>query len=333
MLPTLLRLDNPKFMLLLVYQIFKNRATLGLLSIAIFGYTVGAFSSVQSKGEDIMSILELLRSDGSIVVNKFLARTIGLNESIILSELISWYLYYQKNGQLDDQNMFFCTVEKMEENTTFSKHIQSKAITKLEKLNLIEYKQKGLPAKRYFKICVNEISALFNDKRLNNLTTDDTNGSGEQNEGGSGDSPCSDQKLKNLTTGSEKNRQQEVKKCATSNTYYNTDLNNDDDEDIKGQTTFFQREFIEQAEERHVPQQEIQETLKELGDTIFQLEALDNTFDKVMPKYASGEVSSFPKYFVQVLKREQRRINYAHSLPKYMPEPKEPFPFYNWLET
>lgn len=106
----------------------------------------------------------------------------------------------------------------------------------------------------------------------------------------------------------------------------------DDDDYIKEQATFFQQEFITEAQDRHVPQEEIQDTLKELEDTPFHLEALDSTFEKVMPKYAIGEVSKFSSYFVSVLKREQRRLKYTQSLPKPMSGSKQDFPFYNWLE-
>jgi len=38
-------------------------------------------------------IIDLLRSDGSIVVNKRLAKAIGLMEAVVYSELVSMYKY------------------------------------------------------------------------------------------------------------------------------------------------------------------------------------------------------------------------------------------------
>lgn len=118
-----------------------------------------------------MSILQLLRSDGSIVINKFLARTLGLHEAIVLSELVSWHMYYADRNQLDDENMFFCTVEKLEENTTLSRHLQANAINRLKELRLITHASKGMPARRFFSINENEIAELVNNKILKSLTS------------------------------------------------------------------------------------------------------------------------------------------------------------------
>lgn len=162
-----------------------------------------------------MSILQLLRSDGHITINKFLARTIGLHETIILAEIINWFLFYESTGELDEDNMFFFTVEKMEENTTLSKHQQSNALKKLKELGFIDYRQKGLPAKRYFTINVKAIESLVtnDNKKLKNLTTDSTKGLRAVIK----KKPDNSQKLKNLTTGSEKIEHPVVKKLDSIN--------------------------------------------------------------------------------------------------------------------
>lgn len=102
-------------------------------------------------------LLELLRSDGSIIVNKTLAREIGIESAIIYSELISKYIYFGNKGMLED-GYFFNTIDNMEFDTMLTKYAQSKAINNLVKLGLIEYKRKGMPAKRYFKILNNDIA-------------------------------------------------------------------------------------------------------------------------------------------------------------------------------
>ena len=101
-------------------------------------------------------ILDLLRSDGSIVVNKRLAHAVGLDAAIMFSELISRQKYFADKGQLTKDGFFFNTVEDIEEATTLSKYQQSKAIKKLVELQLIKHKNQGLPQKRYFKIVANE---------------------------------------------------------------------------------------------------------------------------------------------------------------------------------
>lgn len=114
-----------------------------------------------------MNLFDLLRSDGSIVVNKSLAHEIGLNEAVIYSELVSLNEYWRKNGRLTDGEWFFCTIENLEKNTTLKKDVQSRALKKLLNLELIESKRMGLPAKRYFKI-TNKIYDLILKEALSN---------------------------------------------------------------------------------------------------------------------------------------------------------------------
>lgn len=114
-----------------------------------------------------MNLFDLLRSDGSIVVNKSLAHEIGLNEAIVYSELVSLNEYWRNNDRLTDDQWFFCTVENLEKHTTLSKGQQSRTIKKLEELKLIETRRRGLPAKRYFRI-TDEIYNLILSKDHSN---------------------------------------------------------------------------------------------------------------------------------------------------------------------
>lgn len=110
-----------------------------------------------------------------------------------------------------------------------------------------------------------------------------------------------------------------------------TSFNKDDDEDINKQNIFI-HEFVEEAKERNIPVEEIKEVVAQLQDTHYHIQALDNTLDKVLPKYAAGEVSKFSSYFISVLKREQRRLDYVSTQPQQESGTKGDFPFYNWLE-
>jgi len=116
---------------------------------------------------DFFIIIELIRNDGSIIVNKSLARNIGLNEAILYSELLSKYIYFSKRCMLDCDGYFFNTVENIEEDTTLTKKQQIPAIKNLEKLGLIKKKIKGLPPKRFFKI-IQDFNLI--KKYLNNGT-------------------------------------------------------------------------------------------------------------------------------------------------------------------
>jgi len=111
-----------------------------------------------------MNILDLLRSDGSIVVNKKLAHKLGLHEAVVLSELISRYLFHKKKDQLKKGDWFFCTKEKLEKQTSLNRYYQDKAIDNLIKADLISKENMGVPAKRYFKINLKQVRNIVTSK-------------------------------------------------------------------------------------------------------------------------------------------------------------------------
>ena len=128
-------------------------------------------------------ITDLLSTDGFIIYNKKLARTIGTNPSILLGYLCAEYNFYSSNGQLDN-GMFFCTREKIKYNTGLTETEQRTASKKLEELGIIETELKGMPSKTYYKINESNISSVLsseetlqqglrnpNNKALENLTT------------------------------------------------------------------------------------------------------------------------------------------------------------------
>lgn len=148
------------------------------------------------KGE-LEMILELLRANGSIIINKKLAHSIGIDAAVMYSELLSKLQYFSGKGQLTNDGFFFNTVENMEKDTTLTKYQQKKAIQKLVDIKLIQHENRGLPQKRHFK--VNEDESIIT-KIL----------------GG-----------KNSTYKSKKDEQLEVKKVNSNNTNFNNiKLNN-----------------------------------------------------------------------------------------------------------
>lgn len=174
-----------------------------------------------------MDILDLLRADGSIVINKHLAHEIGLNEALVYSELVSMYKYWASKGMLKDGEWFFCTIENLEENTTLKKDKQSRAISNLEKkYKLIETKRMGLPAKRYFRI-TNQIYGLFANKFSQKQKTDSDKGLEGESEQEGGSNPHGYQISQKQKTRSREMRNQGFAKTDTNNTKYNnTKINN-----------------------------------------------------------------------------------------------------------
>jgi hypothetical protein len=105
----------------------------------------------------------LLSSTAFLVLNKELARQIGLKEAVLLADLISKEEYFIANGMSD--GWFFNTEANIQQDTTLTPYQQRKCIKNLKSQELIQTKRMGVPAKQYFKI--NEQLVL---KKLNNLS-------------------------------------------------------------------------------------------------------------------------------------------------------------------
>jgi len=155
-----------------------------------------------------MNILNLLDSGNYIAVNKILARKIGLHEAILFCELISRHNYFESRNLLDKDGYFYNTVDDLENATTLTAYQQRTIINKLIKLGLIEFIVKGLPAKRYFRICrninYNELLKIDPLKNSNDKT--------------------SNEEIKELS--SQKIKEQEIKKLDGNNNNINKKKNN-----------------------------------------------------------------------------------------------------------
>ena len=106
----------------------------------------------------------LLSSSAFLVVNKQLAKVIGLKETVLLADLISKEEYFIASGMTD--GWFFNTEANIEDDTTLTPFQQRKCLKSLRKYGIIETKRRGVPAKQYFKI--NEQLVI---KFLNNLSS------------------------------------------------------------------------------------------------------------------------------------------------------------------
>ncbi len=102
----------------------------------------------------------LLSSTAFLILNKELARQVGLKEAVLLADLISKEEYFIANGMTD--GWFFNTAKNIEEDTCLTTHQQSKAIKRLKDLGILETKVVGIPAKKHFKIIENKLLSYFN---------------------------------------------------------------------------------------------------------------------------------------------------------------------------
>lgn len=169
-------------------------------------------------------LIELLRSDGSIVVNKSLARSIGLEAAVIYSELLSKYSYWLNNNELTNDGYFYSTIEDLEEATGLGRKAQDSAINKLVSLGLIVKKvakYNTASPKRYFKLNQNVeliLSLLENkDARHKNKT------SGKQ--GGGDNSICPKRTNREVQEEQSDMSKRDKSKCPKGATN-NTNINN-----------------------------------------------------------------------------------------------------------
>ena len=111
----------------------------------------------------------LLSSSAFIVLNKELARQVGLKEAILLADLISKEEYFIENGMTD--GWFFNTEANIEKDTTLTPYQQRKCLKTLKTNLVLETKRKGIPAKQYFKINELQVIKLLNNLSATNLTS------------------------------------------------------------------------------------------------------------------------------------------------------------------
>ena len=112
------------------------------------------------------SLLQLISVDDHILVSKTLARRLSLNESIILGELITEYLYHESNNMLTEDDYFYCTIENLEQNVFLNEFFQRKAINHLCEEGLITVEKRGMPAKRYIHLNTDHIEEFIKSESL-----------------------------------------------------------------------------------------------------------------------------------------------------------------------
>mgnify|MGYP003655668549 CR=1 FL=1 len=111
----------------------------------------------------------LLSSTAFLVLNKELAKQVGLNAAVLLADLISKEEYFIAKGMTD--GWFFNTEANIERDTTLTAYQQRKCLKTLKKHQLIEVKRKGVPAKQFFKINEQLVIKFLHNLSLSKCTT------------------------------------------------------------------------------------------------------------------------------------------------------------------
>ena len=121
----------------------------------------------------------LLSSSAFLIVNKQLAKQVGLKGAVLLADLISKEEYFIANGMTD--GWFFNTEANIERDTTLTSYQQRKCLKTLKKYEIIETKRKGIPAKQYFKINESNLLNILSCEETEELVVKKLNDLSETN--------------------------------------------------------------------------------------------------------------------------------------------------------
>jgi uncharacterized phage protein (TIGR02220 family) len=113
-----------------------------------------------------MNILSLLSANSFLVVNKSLARKVGLDSAALFADLAGSQLHWESSGKLVN-GYFYRTQQDIEEQTTLSAKTQLRCLRILEDNGLVKTKLIGLPATKHYSIdqsCLDVLLKLFSTK-------------------------------------------------------------------------------------------------------------------------------------------------------------------------
>ena len=121
-----------------------------------------------------MSIKKLLSQNAFWQVNKAMAKLIGVDAALILSDLIAREEYFKSKNMLVSINgngYFFVTSDDIENTTTYSYHIQKKCIKVLKEHGMIETFLRGIPAKTHYMVVESKVEECFksSSEKINKL--------------------------------------------------------------------------------------------------------------------------------------------------------------------
>lgn len=165
-------------------------------------------------------LINLLSSNGYIILNKDIMKKLGLHEAIILGELCSEYNYWEKTNKLEE-GYFFSTRENIENNTGLSAYQQREPFRKLVNMGILLEKMKGMPQQKWYSLNMNKLYELLNEPDLNSSSKETKVQAVKKLE---------DKVLKNLTPSCEESTYHDVKKLNLNNNNNNNNNSNKEDD-------------------------------------------------------------------------------------------------------
>lgn len=110
---------------------------------------------------------KLLGANNYLVVNKIVAKEVGIEASVLLSHLVYKSDFFKDNQAcviVGDEHYFYCTADDIEEATCLTYARQKPCIAILEEIGFIKVRRMGIPAKLHFMIDEDKISSFLKSR-------------------------------------------------------------------------------------------------------------------------------------------------------------------------
>lgn len=102
-------------------------------------------------------IVNVLGQSAFWMINKALAKKVGLESALLLSELITKQIYLIQEGEINEDDWFFETRDEIQDRTTISHDRQRKYLSILKEEGILEMKEMGIPSKTHYRIDHNKL--------------------------------------------------------------------------------------------------------------------------------------------------------------------------------
>jgi len=89
-------------------------------------------------------------------------KEVGVNATVMLSQLIEKHRYEQRQGTLENDEFSFLR-EELEEVTTLGKDAQRAAMDLLKQRGILTVKRKGIPCRNVYAIDFEKLAAILED--------------------------------------------------------------------------------------------------------------------------------------------------------------------------
>ena len=104
----------------------------------------------------------LMSGGGWFCIHRGLLKKLGMEAAVFLHFLINYHSRVKQSGKYKwDDGWFYCTVDTMEKELGVPQRTQIRALKFLMEDGLLEFKNRGLPAKRHVRINTQEVARLI----------------------------------------------------------------------------------------------------------------------------------------------------------------------------